>query len=167
MTNSWYSALLLTVFLVLSGCASSYKGISTSDPVGDSSQLLSYGTFHMETSDLPVFLGPVIASNFSVAMAERGYQPVSSDGDAIARLTYVQTDLPVEETAESIRFIAKINVELLNARSREVLWSGSIQRLHTVNAGEYMHVGDASFSFLQAFRDLFSDLPARPIVDEN
>ena len=79
----------------------------------------------------------------------------------IAVVEYVQEDLAVE--GDDVRFVAQVRVSLKPAGSDEVLMSGSIQRLHSVHAGEYMHVGNASISFLDAFRDMVQELPVRDI----
>lgn len=167
MGRDWMNrALLLGLVFIVAGCATDYSGITALPDDRDATGLLEYRTFQLETRDLPVFLGPVIVSNFSVAMAERGYQPVTRDGDAIARVSYLQENLPHGEGVDEVRFVARVRIELLDAGSLQEIFSGSIQRLHTVSAGEYMHVGDASISFLQAFRELLSGIPARTPVDQ-
>lgn len=151
--------MMLLAVAMLGACAANYGGITTTKLTGEPNGVSAYSSFRVEAVDLPAFLGPVIVSNFSVAMAERGYQPVSSGGDMVATVRYIQENLPVED--DEVRFVARVSVALNPAGSEQILLSGSIQRLHTVQAGEYMHVGDASISFLQAFREMVRDLPPR------
>ena len=159
--------LAILALLLLSGCTNSYLGISVSP--GDGGTVAPFESFEVQAEGLPAFLGPILVSNFSVAMAERGLQPVLSGGDAIARLRYVQEELNVEQDHDAfderidqgsdIRFVAKIVVEVTAAGSDEIFWSGSIQRLHNVRPGDYMHTGRASVALLEAFRNLLSDYP--------
>lgn len=153
--------------LALSACASTSRGIDVAD--GERFTPMTLKSFHVVADQLPAFLGPVIVSNFSVAMAEHGMQPVSEDGDAVATLRLEQIqwnenrtrddfDESVEESGET-RFMARIIVELRAANDDKILWQGSIQRLHTVRPGDYMHTGRASVSFLEAFRELLQGYP--------
>jgi len=168
---------ILTVLLVLamSGCATNYLGISVTHAQPENS--LPFRTFHVVTEEMPAFLGPIVVSNFSVAMAERGVQPVPEDGQAEVTLRLVQeTDEPVTGSDEfsgnidqggEATFMARIVVEVRAAGSQEVLWEGSVQRRHRIRPGDYMHVGRASAALLEAFRDLLRDYPleADPLME--
>ncbi len=159
--------LALLSFLLLSGCATNYLGISVSP--GEQARALKVTSFEVQTEKLPAFLGPILVSNFSVALAERGLQPVASDGDAVVTLRYVQEDLTIEQGHDAFderidqgsdtRFVAKVEVEINAASTGELIWAGSIQRLHSIRPGDYMHTGSASVALLEAFRDLLSDYP--------
>lgn len=158
---------VLWSLLLLSGCATSYLGISVSP--GQQASAVKVTTFEVQPDKLPAFLGPILVSNFSVALAERGLQPVASDGDAVVFLRYVQEDLTIEQDHDAFderidqgsdtRFVAKVEVEINAASTGERIWAGSIQRLHTIRPGDYMHTGNASVALLEAFRDLLSDYP--------
>lgn len=158
-------ALLLV--LLLMGCTTNYLGISVSG--GEGSNVAELETFEVHAVDLPAFLGPILVSNFNVAMAERGMQPVMENGDAIVKLSYEQQDLETSQDHDNFderidqggeaRFVARVVVEMRARGSEEVLWSGSIQRLHSIRPGDYMHTGRASIALLDAFRDLLSDHP--------
>ncbi|MFT7246467.1 MAG: hypothetical protein ACI82A_003843 [Candidatus Azotimanducaceae bacterium] len=158
----------LITLLALGACTSISRGIDVTNGEGIAPPSLK--SFHVVADQIPAFLGPIIVSNFSVAMAERGMQPVSEGGDAVAtlRLEQVQMlenrtrddfDERIEEGGET-RFMARIIVEIRVAKEDKVLWQGSVQRLHTVRPGDFMHTGRASVSFLEAFRELLEDYPA-------
>ena len=121
----------------------------------------------MSAVDIPAFLGPLMVSNFSVALAARGLQPVMQDADLDVVLKYVQTNL-IQNNAKDdfdeslspggdVRFIAKIVFEIKDAGSGKMVWSGSIQRTHNISPGEYMHTGRASISLLDSFMELLVD----------
>jgi hypothetical protein len=161
---------MLLLFVVVSfagGCAVSNLGISATGT--DTDQPVSFESFEVKAVDLPAFLGPIIVSNFSVALAERGLQPVISGGEAIAILRYIQEDLTTAQQHDDFeeridvgsdtRFVARIAVEIRQAGSQDIAWAGSIQRLHTIRPGDYMHTGRASVAFLDSFRELLQDYP--------
>jgi len=158
---------MLFPLLVLSGCATSYLGISVTP--ADSVSQPGFERFEVNAEELPAFLGPILVSNFSVAMAERGLQPVMKDGDAVVTLRYVQETLRPEVEQDTYeeridqggeaRFVARVVVEMRAAGADEIVWQGSIQRIHSIRPGDYMHTGRASVALLEAFRDLLSDYP--------
>ena len=155
------------LILLLGGCATDYLGISVTH--GDPAAALPFRTFHVVTEDMPAFLGPIVVSNFSVAMAERGIQPVPEDGEAEVTLRLVQETRDSSDSGDEFAghidqggeasFIARVVVEVRAADSSEVLWQGSVQRRHRIRPGDYMHVGRASAALLEAFRDLLRDYP--------
>ena len=170
--------MLLTGLLILAACTTpAYQGITVTSPSAGSTspglaEQLATGTirsFEVSAQQIPAFLGPIIVSNFSVALAERGLQPVSSDGDLVVSLRYEQSDIESEVLHDSFdeqlaeggetRFNARIVAEFRQRDSSRLLWQGHIQRLHTVSPGEYMHTGRASVALLSAFRDLLQDIP--------
>ena len=167
-----YSLLLL--LCCLSGCQSQeYLGITLTPPADASRPELSdIRSFEVRSVELPVFLGPIMVSNFSVALAERGLQPVATGGDALVTLRYVQSNLTQDQRLDGFdermgsggetRFVARIAVEFRRPGESEVIWQGSIQRLHSIQPGDYMHTGQASVALLAAFRDLLQDYPALP-----
>ena len=158
---------MLLPLLMLSGCATNYLGISVTQPESASQPV--FESFEVYAEELPAFLGPILVSNFSVAMAERGLQPVVKDGDAVVTLRYVQETLRREVEQENYeeridqggeaRFVARVVVEIRAAGADEIVWQGSIQRIHSIRPGDYMHTGRASVALLEAFRDLLSDYP--------
>ncbi len=168
-------AMLVLGALFMAGCAGLSSGISNS--VGPAFKNCCgdriYQDFLVTTQDLPVFLGPIVVSNFSVAMAERGLQPKTDDAGLNVLLSYIQQDLsgtlpnsvPRDNFDERIatggetRFIARIQIEMRDARSGEMVWSGSLQRTHTVAPGDYMHTGRASVSLLENFRQVLTTAP--------
>ena len=158
----------LFVMLVLTGCAADYPGIGVTPGAGAAPPELR--SFTVLAEDMPAFLGPIVVSNFSVAMAERGLQPVSDNGAAVVTLRFEQEGMAPGSSrdgfAERIdqggdtRFLAIIRVEVRRTGEDAILWQGSIQRMHSIRPGDYMHTGPASVAFLDAFRALLKDYPA-------
>lgn len=154
----------LTFICVLSACHSSSR-IDTA--VTRCCTTVEYTTFSVAVENVPAFLGPLMVSNFSVAFANRGMQPVESGADLLVTLRYEQSNLSREEpyddfderitTGDPMRFIARIVVDIRDASTKELVWLGYVQRLHNVAPGDYMHTGPASISIYEAFTDLLED----------
>ena len=156
---------ILFAISLLSACASNPSGIGTNVTLCCADK--AHQSFSVSAVDIPAFLGPLLVSNFSVALAARGLQPVEDDADLDVVLKYVQTNL-IQDNAKDdfdeslspggdVRFSAKIVVEIKDASSGKMVWSGSIQRTHNVSPGEYMHTGRASISLLDSFMELLVD----------
>lgn len=159
------SYLLLILFIA--GCASNPAHIDTGVDTCCSSA--AYKSFDVQVKDVPAFLGPVMVSNFSVAFANKGMQPVQSTGDLHVILSYQQIDIDEPDTANGfnekiepgkpVRFIARINIEMHDARTGKIVWAGHIQRLHYAPPGAFMHTGKASMALLDAFTRVLKGYP--------
>jgi len=160
--------LPLGLFLLISCTSipsriSSYVNVCCADP--------DYVTFSVTPKNIPAFLGPIIVSNFIVALAGHDLQPVSEDADLHVELRYEQLNLDLKEIHDDFmehlssggdaRFIAQIAVDMRDGKTGEIVWSGGIRRIHDVNPGEYMHTGRASMAFLDSFHKLLEKYPAK------
>jgi hypothetical protein len=156
----------LTLVALLSACASSRSGIGTT--VDECCPPPDHTTFHVLSEKIPAFLGPVVVSNFNVALASYGMQPVEREGDLAVTLNFEYTDLTADKyvgefqgatsPGGDVRFMATIEIEMRDNKSGEKVWSGSVQRVHPVR---WMRVGRASTAFLHAFTDVLRGFPYR------
>lgn len=154
---------LLVTFLLLVSCASDRIDTAVNQCCVDD----KYETFTVRSENIPAFLGPLMVSNFSVAMANQGLQPVTDNGDLVATLRYEQDTLSEQQPKDDFdepmamgtgqRFIARIAIEVRDARTDEIVYSGQVQRLHDVAAGEWMHTGRASQAILTAFDEVLAN----------
>jgi hypothetical protein len=154
--------------LLVAGCATDHARIDTATTTCCSSP--QYKTFFVKAESIPAFLGPLMVSNFSVAFANIGMQPVEEDADLNVVLRYEQQDLdrarrPRDNfegkisSGDTTRFMARIVVEMHDAKTGKIVWSGHIQRLHDVGPGDYMHTGKASMAIFDAFVKLLKNYP--------
>ncbi len=156
---------LLLAAMLLSACATNNSRIDTAvtSCCADSSSR----TFSVHAVNVPAFLGPLMVSNFSVAFANLGYQPMESGGELDVELRYEQSNLNRDEarddfeeriaSGDAMRFIARIVIEVRLASSGKLLWSGHVQRLHDVGPGDYMHTGAASAAIFQSFENVLKE----------
>ncbi len=59
----------------------------------------------------------------------------------------------------TLRYIATIVVDIRESSTGEMVWSGQIDRIHTVVPGEYMHEDVARPEFARAFREMLTSYP--------
>lgn len=160
-------SIMICLIAWLAGCASNTSEIDIA--VVECCPPDKYETFSVVPQDIPAFLGPLMVSNFSVAFANHGMQPVPSEGDLMVVLRYEQVNLSPDRsrgdfeerigTGDSMRFIARIAIEMRDPETEAIVWSGHIQRLHDVGAGDWMHTGNASQAILQRFTDVLAEYP--------
>ena len=165
-------SLLAVVGLWLGGCSSLQSDIGTR--VITCCPTADYDSFTISTADMPAFLGPIMVSNFSVALASHGLQPVdehAGPADLTVVMRYEQENLSLDRTTDdfeeriamgdSQRFVAKIITEIHETGANKLVWSGQLQRIHDVAPGEYMHTGKASVALLEAFTRVLKDFPQK------
>jgi hypothetical protein len=165
-----FSSLLL-ISLILAGCASTNSGVGASSSVCCPG--IEYQTFTVSTQSVPGFLEPLLKSNLSTVLSIKGLQPVEQGADLEVTIGYEQDDLAIaaprddfdERVSEGgdVRYIARIVVTMTDT-SGEKLFEGSVQRIHEVSPGEYMHTGRASAAIYAAFEEMLSEMPGRPAL---
>ncbi len=167
LLHTFRSAVVSAVILVAAGCGTTYSGIGAT--VLECCPEQSYETFKVDTRDIPAFLGPLMVSNFSVAFAAHGLQPVTGPADLNVLLRFESEDLtpphPKDPFGDAVsapadtRFAARIVVEVREAGESEPVWVGKLERVHDLGRGQVMHTGRASVAILDAFEDMLSEFP--------
>ena len=160
-----FVSVFVLAFLV--GCATHVAGIGTR--VLSCCATGQYETFSVSTRDMPAFLGPIMVSNFSVALASHGLDLNEDAAYLAVVLRYEQENFSMDETSydfaeriasgDSLRFLAKIIIEIRESGKAPIIWSGQLHRIHDVGPGEYMHTGRASVALLEAFTHVLKDFP--------
>lgn len=151
--------LLFFLACLLAACQSNTGGIGVS--VTHCCPEAVYRTFFSEIRDMPAFLEPLVKVNFDAAFAARGMVLDENHSDLRAVLRYEQEDLPRPSPPDefegqispggNVRYIARVRVDLFDTSTGEKVWAGSVQRIHDVDPGEYMHSGPASRAIFEAF----------------
>jgi|TARA_B100000315_G_scaffold245974_2_gene272692 hypothetical protein len=163
-------AAIIAVSVVTGGC--SHKGISV-DPgvVACCSQQATYTTYGLTLEDTPEFLKTVMEEEFSVAFAKKGMVRDEANRDLVVELKLLRVNLTVpfskdqfsEHLApgDSTRFQADMLIEVYEATTNELIWSGSIGRIHNVVPGESMPLGEAKIAIAAAFDEVLKGYPTR------
>ncbi len=127
-------------------------------------------SFRVEFKDTPEFLKPMLRDEVSIVLHGKGLEYVEGDADATLLMTFVHNPLATEPVvqdamSESLsqggdsRFIAEVHMEMRNNVTNDLIWSGSMSRIHNVTVGSYMHDAPARSAMRQAFMNLFVDYP--------
>jgi hypothetical protein len=162
--------VLLSILLGLTACA------QTSQQIGHSVNLCcpgnygEYKEYRLETQDIPSFLNAYVVSEFDSVFQEKGLMRNDSRNQVRITLSYQHVNLnPEQETIDpferqlvddvTLRYIATIVVDIRESSTGEMVWSGQINRIHTVVPGEYMHEDVARPEFAGAFREMLASYP--------
>lgn len=160
---------ILLAALALSACASS-PGISTDVTFCCRPFAENIYTYRVEFEDTPEFLKPMLRDSVSIVLDAKGLQYTEGDADSILLMRYVDRTLSRQEEADvdawervapggGVRFMAQVQIELTNSVTGERIWAGSMQRIHNVYEGSYMHDEPAQAAMRVAFMEIFADFP--------
>jgi len=127
-------------------------------------------TYRVEFVDMPEFLKPMLRDEASVVLDTKGLEYTEGDAHAILSMTFVNRTLTAVNSARDeawettapaggVRFIAEVQLELKKSVTGEMLWAGTMGRVHNVYEGSYMHDAPAKSAMRNAFLEMFADYP--------
>jgi hypothetical protein len=159
----------LTTIAIVAGCASQ-PPIATVVSYENRPGTKAINNYRVEFDSMPEFLKPMLRDEASIALSAKGLEYTEGDAHGILLMTYVQRPLTAaDEERDDIdaglssggesKFIAEVHVDLKDAVTSELIWSGILSRYHNALPGSYMHEAPARIAMRQAFLDLFSDYP--------
>lgn len=162
--------MTLTSALILASCGS-LPTVATSVDYCCQTGTEGVKTFRVEFEDTPEFLKPMLRDEASIVLGTKGLEYVEGDAHAILSMKFVnRTTDTVEEAQDEaweriapgggVRFIAEVKVELREIVTKELLWAGSMGRVHNVYEGSYMHEAPARVAMRNAFMTIFADYPS-------
>ena len=163
---------ILALMLFFTGCAQTGLRIGNTVSLCCPGNYTEYDEYRLQTEELPLFLSGWVEEMFDSAFQELDMDRNDQLNDLIVTLSYQHVNLNPEQEdinpfirQESIdvelRYIAVIDISMLETRTGEEVWAGQVSRIHTVSPGEYMHEGRARVAFLETFRDILRSYPAR------
>ena len=129
-----------------------------------------YDSYSLATNNMPLFLRDYVVEEFEAAFAEKGVvrDDQFHDLNVVMRYNHINLSPEQEEINPFVRieaistelsYIAEIEVEMYETATENLVWAGSISRIHHVTPGEYMHVGPARLEFRNAFARMLEDYP--------
>ena len=163
--------LLACCVLTVSGCAQTGSQIGTNLRLCCPGDYASYREYGLEIVDMPLFLADYIATEFTAVLGEKGLIRNDQVNDVKVILRYKQVDLvpgqkgidPYEKNESlnvELSYIARVEIEITETQSSDLVWAGSVSRVHRVRPGEYMHEDRARPYFHSAFQSLLASYPA-------
>lgn len=129
-----------------------------------------YQEYSVQTVDMPIFLQDYVTAEFDAAFAEKGLTRNDRMNDLQVLLRYNHINLSSEQESidpfvrveamnVELNYVAAIDIEIRETATDDIVWAGTISRIHQVVPGEYMHEDRARPAFRQAFRALLSSYP--------
>ena len=119
---------------------------------------------------MPGFIEKVVSESFDEALGARGYRVDNQRPELLVVLRFESINIKPESHRDdfgeqiapndSQQFNAKVVVEVREAGSEQIFWSGYIQRVHDIVPGEYMHTEKAKAALLVAFDQILTKFPA-------
>lgn len=163
-------ALILCASATILASCGSLPQIGTNVAYCSNVNLERIRTYRVEFADTPEFLKPMLRDESSIVLNLKGLDYVEGDAHAILLMTYVNRTLESGEAARDeawetiapgggVRFIAEVQLEMKDAVSQEMIWAGSMARVHNVYEGSYMHDAPARAAMRNAFLEMFADFP--------
>lgn len=160
----------MTVSLALIAACGTLPEIATDVSYCCETGTESVASFRVQFEDTPEFLKPMLRDEAAIVLGSKGLEYTEGDAHSVLQMTFVNRTLTAGEEREldrweqvapggGVRFIAEVQIELKNAVSGELLWSGNMRRIHNVYEGSYMHDSPARAAMRQAFMDIFADYP--------
>ena len=170
------SLLVISLLLSLLSCAGSSQQIGSNLTLCCPGNYDSYSSYSLQTEGMPGFLEDYLVVEFDGAFAEKNMTRVSSGGDLSVTLRYNHINLRseqeeidpfarIESLSTELSYIAAIEIEMRESSSGDLVWAGTVSRVHQVTPGEYMHQERARPAFRQAFLTLLDNYPARTPVE--
>lgn len=164
----FFIALFFSLFL--SACAHTGGRIGHGVNVCCPGDYQSYAAYDLITHEIPVFLSDYLVSEFDRAFQAKGIVRNNRLNDLTVTLSYRHVNLnPDQEQIDPferrivddvvLRYSANIIVEMRETNGGELVWSGQINRIHSVLPGEYMHEEGARPAFRAAFIALLESYP--------
>lgn len=163
---------ILTILLLLNACTQNPYKIASATTLCCPGDFQEYTAYKLNSNGLPLFLRAYVLEEFENAIQEKGLIRNDQINDLMITLSYKHINLTAEQEEidpffrqESIqvelKFIAKIIIEMHETASNNLVWAGQINRIHTVQPGEYMHDERARGEFLMAFRNMLASYPIK------
>jgi len=163
-------ALILCISATILASCGSLPQIGTDVAYCSNVNIERTSTYRVEFEDTPEFLKPMLRDEASITLSTKGLEYVEGDAHAILMMTYVNRTLESGEAAQDeawetiapgggVRFIAEVKLEMKDAVSHEMIWAGSMSRVHNVYEGSYMHEAPARAAMRNAFLEMFADFP--------
>ncbi|MFT5691023.1 MAG: hypothetical protein ACI92E_000348 [Oceanicoccus sp.] len=162
--------LLVCCTLAVSGCAQTGSQIGKNLRLCCPGDYVSYREYGLEVVDMPLFLADYIATEFTAVLEEKGLIRNDRVNDVKVVLRYKQVDLvPGQEVIDpyvkneslniELSYIATVEIDIIETQSSDLVWAGSVSRVHRVRPGEYMHEDRARPYFYSAFQSLLVSYP--------
>lgn len=162
--------IAFAILLLPIACTQTGSQIGTSLTLCCPGNYENYTEYRLETDNVPLFLRDYVIDELQLALQEVGLERNDTLHDlrVVMRYQHINLNADQEDIDPFIRleslnvnlnYIARLEIEMFETATNNLIWSGNISRIHQVTPGEYMHEDRARPEFLIAFRRLLEDYP--------
>lgn len=179
MTGRAVSGVLLAAVVALAsaGCASRPTRVSTEVMVCCEADFYRYESYQVRMTNVPGFLEAYLQGGLTAVLNGKGLEPTVSQPDLVVDLIFDQVFLGNGSTEEdyfgegvapgdATHFMAAVSVDVTDADTNEIVWSGRLSRIHHDPFGQPRGDDHKMQGIVDAFAELFADYPKR-LVDED
>lgn len=156
--------------LALVGCAQTGVQIGTSVDICCPGDYDDYDDYGVRVVDMPLFLREYVVAAFDKAFQEKGLGRNDQINDLRVELRYNHINLKQDQEeinpfvrmdalTTELSYVAEIQIRMFETQSANLVWGGSVRRIHHVTPGEYMHEERAAPEFVEAFRRMLASYP--------
>lgn len=162
----------LGAFAAIGGCATSAPRLDVEVDTCCEAQFERYETYTLEMVDVPGFLGPYLRGGIGTVLVQKGLRSTVDRPDLRVVLLFNQIFLDPESGEQdyfgegvapddATRFMAAVSVEVFDARSEHLVWSGRLSRIHTNPIGQPRGNDHKMQGIIDGFAELFAEYPIR------
>ncbi len=169
--RSFRALVAASILLTLVACAQNATQIGNNLTLCCPGNYSEYSDYGVEVVDMPLFLRDYVVAEFDEAFQDKGLARNDQINDLRVVLRYNHINLSseqqeidpfvrIESLNVELNYIATIEISIFETATNDLVWGGSISRIHQVVPGEYMHEDRARPAFQQAFRSVLASYPS-------
>lgn len=174
LSRQFFNQIFWIVIVVsaLGGCAQNSSRVSVDIETCCDAPFERYATYQVRMSDIPGFLQPYLRGGLASVLNRKGLTETLDRPDAVVSLIFNQVFLtpeaePRDYFGEGVnpgiatRFMAAIEVDMIDTRSNRMLWSGRLSRIHYDPHGQPRGNDHKMQGIIDGFDALFAEYPIR------
>ena len=174
-----FRTLMMMSFLTaaLAACATGPKRVTADVFECCEARFERYETYQVEITNAPGFLEPYLHAGVTASLARKGLRETLDRPDLMVNLMFNQVFLSREDgpddyfgagvdSAAATRFMAAVEVDMLDLRSSQIVWSGRLSRIHNDPFGQPRGNDHKMQGIIDGFDELFASYPIR-LQDKN
>jgi len=164
------AAVLSVAFF--SACATGPARLDTEVLTCCEADFFRYKTYEVTMTNVPGFLQAYLQGGLTNVLDQKGLIPAFDDPDLNVNILFNQVYLTAEsepedyfsagvEPGDATRFMAAVSVDVIDAATEQLVWSGRMSRIHNDPLGEPRGNDHKMQGIINGFVDLFRDYPIR------
>lgn len=171
-------SLLLVFQMVMSACATGRSTVSTEVFTCCEADFHRYATYQVSTVNVPGFLEPYLLRGLEPVLEQKGLIATLDRPDLRVNILFNQVFLDRQaeredyygegvEPGDATRFMAAISVDMIDARSEQIVWSGRLSRIHSDPFAQPRANDHKMQGIIDGFTELFAEYPIRLLDTSN